>query len=90
MEIFDKYGRFAMPAESEIAELDAPTRERFAAVQTAAIELEGATANRVAAEQAVTNAIAKRDNSETDLRTLRPKISAVQNAKDWIASQRAL
>ena len=90
MEIFDKYGRFAMPAEFEIAELDAPTRERFAAVQAASAELEAVTANRVAAEQAVTDAIAERDNSETDLKTLRPKISAVQNAKDWIASQRAL
>jgi chromosome segregation ATPase len=89
MEIFDKYGRFCMPAESEIASLDANTQERFAAVQSAASDLEAATASRVTAEQAVTDAIAERENSETNLRTLRPKISQVQNAKDWILSQRA-
>jgi hypothetical protein len=88
IELFDGKGRFVMPSAEAIAELDAPTQQRFAAVQAAATELETATANRKAAEQGVTDALAERDAAETDLRLKRPKVSAVQNAKDWIASQR--
>jgi hypothetical protein len=88
IELFDSKGRFVMPSAEAIAELDPGTQQRFAAVQAAATELETATASRVAAEQGVTDALAERDASETDLRALRPKVSAVQNAKDWIASQR--
>jgi len=89
MEIFDKYGRFQMPDASEIAELDAPTQERFRAVQDAASELETATASRKAAEEAVSAAIAERDDSNAALLTLRPKVSATANAKEFIASERA-
>jgi hypothetical protein len=89
IELFDSKGRFVMPSAEAIAELDAPTQQRFAAVQSAATELEGATANRVAAEKAVTAALDERDASEKDLLAIRPKVSAVQNAKEWIASQRA-
>jgi hypothetical protein len=88
IELFNSKGQFVMPTAEQIAELDAPTQQRFAAVQAAATELETATANRVAAEQGVTDALAERDASEKDLLAIRPKVSAVQNAKDWIASQR--
>ncbi len=90
MDLFDKYGKFVMPSADEIAALDADTQARFAAVQSAATALEAATANQVAAEQAVTDAINERENSEKDLRAIRPRLSAVENAKQWIASQRAL
>jgi len=89
MDLFDKFGKFVMPAETEIAALDAPTQERFRAVQEASAKLEIATASLKAAEQAVTDAITERDNSEADLRTLRPKLDRVAVAKEWIASQRA-
>lgn len=88
IELFDSKGRFVMPSTEAIAALDPGTQQRFTAVQAAATELETATANRVAAEQGVTDALAERDASEKDLRLLRAKVSAVQNAKDWIASQR--
>lgn len=89
MEIFDKYGKFVMPAADEITALDTPTQERFAAVQTAATELENVTANRVAAEQAVKAAITERDESEKALRILRPKLDPVQVAKEMIAFSRS-
>jgi hypothetical protein len=89
MEIFDKYGKFVMPSADEIAALDTPTQERFAAVQTAATELETVTANRVAAEQAVKAAITERDESEKALRILRPKLDPVAVAKEMIAFSRS-
>jgi hypothetical protein len=89
IELFNSKGQFVMPTAEQIAELDAPTQKRFAAVQAAATLLENATDVRKAAEQGVTDALAERDAGETALRLLRPKVSAVQNAKDWIASQRA-
>lgn len=90
MELFDSKGRFVMPSVDDIAMLDQPTQERFRAVQDAATELETVTANRVAAEQAVSAAITERDESEKELRTLRPKVDRVAEAKRWIESQRAL
>ena len=87
-EIFDKFGRFVMPTAEQIAGLDTDTRDRFAAVQAASVECEAATATRKAAEQKVSDAIAERDASEKDLRRLRPPLSAVANAKEFIASER--
>lgn len=88
LELFDSKGRFVMPTADQIAELDAPTQQRFAAVQAAATELETATANRKAAEQGVTDALAERDASETALRLVRPKITQDQNNKAEIAAGR--
>jgi len=89
IELFDKFGKFVMPTAEQIAELDAPTQERFAAVQSAAAELDAATEARKVAEQGVIAALAERDNSEAALRSLRPKVDATAEAKRWIASQRA-
>ena len=89
IELFDKFGHFIMPTAEQIASLDTDTQARFAAVQEAATELQTATANRVAAEQGVTDAVAERAESERALRVLRPKVSAVQAAKEFIASERA-
>ena len=89
IELFDKFGKFQMPSAEQIASLDSETHERFANVQAAARLLENATALRKASEQGVADALAERDASEAALRTLRPKVSAVENAKQWIGSQRA-
>jgi hypothetical protein len=89
LELFDSKGRFVLPNAEQIAALDPATQERFANVHAAATTLEHATDLRKAAEQGVTDAIAERDASETALRFMRPKISAVANAKEWIRSQRA-
>lgn len=90
MELFDKFGKFVMPSDAEIETLDAPTQEHFRAVQEASAKLETKVAGLRAAEQAVTDGIAERDNAETDLRVLRPKVDRVAEAKRWIESQRAL
>jgi hypothetical protein len=89
IELFDSKGRFVMPSAEQIAALDPATQERFANVQAAATTLEHATDLRKAAEQGVTDALAERDASEAALRFLRPKVSGVQVAKEWIRSQRA-
>ena len=88
-DLFDKFGKFVMPSAEQVASLDVPTRERFAAVQTAATELENVTANRVAAEQTVKAAITERDESEKALRVLRPKLDPVAVAKEMIAFSRS-
>ena len=88
IELFDSKGRFVMPSAEQIASLDSETQERFAAVQAAATKLETFKAQR-RTPQAVTDALAERDASDAALRVLRPKVSAVANAKEWIASQRA-
>jgi hypothetical protein len=88
IELFNSRGAFVMPSAEAIAELDPDKQERFAAVQAAATRLETFQASRKT-PQAVDDALAERDASEADLRRLRPKVSAVQNAKDVIASNRA-
>jgi len=88
LELFDKFGKFQMPSAEAIAGLDADKQERFANVQAAATNLETFQATRKT-PQAVSDALAERDASEADLRRLRPKVSAVANAKEWIRSQRA-
>jgi hypothetical protein len=88
LELFDKFGKFQMPSADQIAALDSETQERFAAVQAAATKLQTIKAHR-RTPQAVTDALAERDASDAALRVLRPKVSAVANAKEWIASQRA-
>lgn len=88
IELFDKFGNFQMPSAEAIAELDTDTQERFAAVQEAATECEAATANRKAAERAVSDAIAERDELENELRRLRPEVDPTAAAKAWIKSQR--
>jgi hypothetical protein len=87
-DLFNKFGAFVMPSAEQIASLDSETQERFAAVQAAATKLETFKAQR-RTPQAVTDALAERDASDAALRVLRPKVSAVANAKEWIASQRA-
>lgn len=89
IELFDSRGKFVMPSADQIAELDDATQGRFRAVQSAAADLETATTNRKAAENAVSAAIAERDNSEADLRKLMPRVTHTQLAKDFIASERA-
>ena len=88
-EIFDKLGHFAMPSAEQIASLDAETQERFRAVQEASRNLDAAKSNREAAEQAITDAIAERDDAERELKRVRPKITHTQLAKEFIASEQA-
>jgi hypothetical protein len=88
-ELFDKYGKFVMPSADAVRELDDETAARFGVVQASASNLEAATAKRKRAEQAVSDAIAERDNAEADLRQLRPPVTPTDAAKQWIMSQRA-
>ena len=89
LELFDSRGRFVMPTPEQVAALDPQTQKNFAAVSDAAQELEQATAARVAAEQAVTDALTERSDAEAELKRVRPKLSAVENAKEFIRSERS-
>jgi hypothetical protein len=90
IELFDSRGHFVLPSPEAIQELDPETQQRFAAVQEAALEAEAATAARKAAEHFRDHdAINERDAARKDELRLRPPVTAVQAAKDWIASQRA-
>jgi hypothetical protein len=88
-ELFDKFGHFIMPSDEVIAGMEDSKRERFYALKDAAAasaavdeELRQAEVNVHAAVRVLTDARAAHDK-------LHPPISAVQNAKDWIRSQRA-
>lgn len=90
-DLYDKHGKFVGMDQlaDKIAGCDPETQARFRAVAEADAEVTTATDNRVAAEQAVKDAITERDNAEKELKRVRPKISQVQLAKEFIASQRA-
>lgn len=89
IELFDKFGKFVMPTDEQIATLDADTQQRFCAVQQAAAENDAAKAKREAAEQSVKDAIAERDAAEKELQRVRPKVDPVAVAKAIIAANRA-
>lgn len=88
LELFDSRGRFKMPSPEQVAKLDDATRQRFEAVQQAALANEAAAAATKVAKDRVENAVVFLRSAEENLRTLRPPISAVANVKAWIASQR--
>lgn len=90
LELFDSKGHFVMPSAEAIATLDAGTQERFRAVQAAALASESATAATKAATAAVVQAMDAARRADDRLRQVRPPVTQVQAAKEWIAGQRAL
>ena len=88
LEIFDSRGRFVMPSAAQISTMDAETQKRFRAVQQAATECEAATEAVKNAQLAVSDALAERDDAESDLARMRPKVDPVTVAKQMIASNR--
>jgi hypothetical protein len=85
MNLYNSKGLFQMPSEAELAELPADVREKFDTVRIANDGLVTATSNKQAAEKAVTDAIEIRDAARKAL----PKWTPTDNAKAFIASERA-
>jgi hypothetical protein len=89
-ELFDKFGRYCFnPDAAAIEAMDPRTRELYQDVKVASQALNAAKSKREAAEQAITDAIAERDDAERELKRVRPKITHTQLAKEFIASEQA-
>jgi hypothetical protein len=89
-ELFDKYGHYCFyPDAATVEAMEPEMRERLRAVQEASKTLDAATANRKAAEQAITDALAERDGAEAALKIVRPSKTHTELAKEFIASERA-
>lgn len=88
IDLFDKHGKFVMPEAAAIASLDAETQQRFEAVRSAALEAEEAAAGTKAAQAHVTECVADLRTAEDGLRRARPKISAIDAARQWINTTR--
>jgi hypothetical protein len=85
--MFDSKGRWQRPTAEQVASLDPETRERFKAVEAAALECERATAATKAASEHVADCVVTVRTCEERLRELRPPVSAVDAARAWIRSQ---
>jgi hypothetical protein len=87
-EIFDSKGHMLPLSEIEpqLAKCDDATRRRFDAVRTAALEAAGAAAATKAAMQRVADVVIELRDAEETLKTLRPRVSAVDAARAWIAT----
>ena len=88
LEIFDKFGTFQLPGPEAIAALDPPTRKRFEAVRKAALASESAIEATKQAQRNVTAAMQAVATASAELNAARPKVSAIDAARAWIATTR--
>ena len=87
-ELYSVTGKFIMPSTAQVAAMDPDTQLRFGAVVEADTELQHATAERFAAEKAVTDHLSgEYKEAETELRRVRPKGDRIAMTKEWIRSR---
>jgi hypothetical protein len=88
IELFDSKGYFVMPSPEAIASLDKRAQKRFAAVKTAALAAEAAREATKEANQHVTACIAAVNAADDELREVRPAVSPIDAARQWIKTTR--
>jgi uncharacterized caspase-like protein len=88
LELFDSRGAFVMPSEEQINALDAPTRERWAAVRDAAADSEAADAALKAAEAHVTDMMAEVRDAERYMRENFPPLTPDAAIRQFLATER--
>jgi hypothetical protein len=89
-ELFDKRGALLPIAELEphVAKLDKNQQKRFAVLKTAALASEAAIESTREAQRQVSTALALVKHREDELGRIRPPVSAIDAARQWINSTR--
>lgn len=88
LNLFDSTMQFRMPPDSEIALLPAEAQERFNAVREADAKLGAAIAHREDVERRIAVTISDQQANDEELKSLRPRWTATDEAKSFIASER--
>jgi hypothetical protein len=90
MEVFDKLGALRTDFdEAEIASLDGDQRQRFDTLRAAATAAATAEAELKEAHDLVRLSMQQVQDARAHIEKVRPRVTEVQAARDWIASQRA-
>ena len=89
LNLFDSNMAFRMPPDSEINQLPAEAQQRFKTVRDADAKLGAAIAAREDVEARIAQNTADRQANDDELKSLRPRWTAVDEAKSFIASERA-
>ena len=89
LNLFNATMQFQMPPDGEIALLPKEAQERFEVVRTAHAKLGAAIANREDVERRIAENTADRQANEEELESLRPRWTPTDEAKAFIASERA-
>jgi len=87
--LFNATMQFQMPPDSEIALLPPEAQERFKAVRAAYAKLGAAIANREDVERRIAENVADQQANDEELKSLRPKWGPIDEARAFIASERA-
>lgn len=88
IDLFTKHGKFQMPDAKAISTLEPDQQHRFEAVRAAALEAESAAAATKAAQDHVAQCVSDVRTAEDGLRRVRPKISEIDAARQWINTTR--
>jgi hypothetical protein len=88
-QVFDSVGAFQMPTDDVIKSLSPDRRKRLSALALAAKNNAAADAELKDATAEQTKAVAANIAAQTTLDKVRPRLTATQAAKDWIAQQHA-
>jgi hypothetical protein len=89
LELFDSSMQFQMPPDSDIALLPKEAQERFKAVRAADAKLGKAIAHRESGQARTKQNTADRLATEDELKKLAPRWTATDEARAFIASERA-
>jgi hypothetical protein len=87
IQVFDGKGRFVMPPDAVIASLSPERRAKLMALRTAAEDAAKAETELRDAMAALDEAIKAQASAQATLDCLRPRVTATDAAKAWIASQ---